>query len=134
MEVVTDRLTMSQRTEIAARDLMMWLRTQIAEREAAARAAMGFGRGEWKRDGCYVVDEADERVVYDEGSPNEDQAEHIALNDPRTVLAQCEAHTALLALAKHARAAAGWAYAEPIVEVVASAYRHSPGYRPEWKP
>lgn len=129
-------------------DPVAWLRDQIAEREELARAAMTRGgSGVWEHNGGYVYQAENnvEPVVYDEGRPTEAEAEHIAERDPRDTLAQCEAHTAILDRHDRLREAGQsglyteWELAqvqlsEDIVDLVALAYQHCPGYLEEWRP
>jgi hypothetical protein len=88
-----------------------FLLARIAEREALARAA-SHGGARWTSPktgyGSGRVDAVDRPaddvgiVVYDEGRPSEDQAAHIAFNDPARVLAECEAHRRIVREARQA--------------------------------
>lgn len=131
-------------------DAMAWLRKQIAEDRRLAEAV-----GDPETDGAWyyseplgetVRSEAQQYIAcgpYD-GPVDEDAARHIVRHDPRTVLAQCDAHTAILDRYERAREAGHqgryteWELAqleafEAAVEIVALAYRHHPGYREEWR-
>jgi len=95
----------------------------------------------------------EEIVVYDEGSPDEYQAAHIALNDPQDTIARCEAELAILdehypqdrgesipgadcGICWHVGVpGASEPYPCRTVRLLASGYKHRPGYREEdWKP
>jgi hypothetical protein len=79
--------------------LVAWLRAQYDEDERIATAACGAvpkpSGDTWRRTRSYgsamVRDEDNEVVVYDEGRPTEEQAEHIARWDPARVLREIEA-------------------------------------------
>jgi hypothetical protein len=97
-------------------DLAEFLFTRIGEDKAAAQAAGGVAwrRGQpnyaaewgatldaWSSDYIGVCEAASgDVVVYDEGAPDEDQAEHIARWDPKRVLLECEARRERLELHK----------------------------------
>lgn len=156
-------------------DLLPWLREQIAETRERAEAAGGAtDAGIWeqgracscdavvgctKGEGCplrgSVVDADGSVVVYDEGAPSVEEAAHIAAAGPRTVLAQCEAHTAILdehsgvEVASLDRDTRGQTFTVcrrcrvgerqvvhpcPTRRAVGLAYQHRPGYREEWRP
>jgi hypothetical protein len=75
--------------------LVDWVRPLIEARKTAAEAAAYRGVADWSSrkhpsDTAIVMDGAGEIVVYDEGEPTEEQAAHIALNDPRQIIADCE--------------------------------------------
>lgn len=96
-------------------DLVTWLREQIAE----DRAAVEVGRSPHAH-GCDHVE-----CCCDQGA---------------TVLAQCDAHEALLALHVINQGACDvcgeWDYDWPCktLRILALAYQHRPGYREEWRP
>jgi hypothetical protein len=101
-----------------------WLRQQVEARRDLAREAAPKTDGRWWRrlaDRGYLDDrrlepvgalyagepllDADDEVcggefivVYDEGAPSDAQFGHIAANDPRDVIARCEAELAILDL------------------------------------
>jgi hypothetical protein len=78
-------------------DLVTFLRARLDEREAAAKAAGGdTWVAEPRTPGSYAVACDGEPVVYDEGAPTEEQAAHIALNDPVFVLADVAAKRRIL--------------------------------------
>jgi len=147
-------------------ELATWLRERIAEDKAAALACAGAPWSDYVP-GMVHVDAAAIRedrafrqlgyVAHTDNSPSGDAYRaHIVRHDPRTALAQCEAHTAILD--EHARrevaslepptygqtfivcrrCTAGWmhqiVYPCPTLKATALAYRHHPGYREEWRP
>lgn len=83
------------------RDLHGWITQQIDEAQRSAEAARGQGDGRWHHDASYpngyVYDGGVQPVVYDEGTPSAEEAEHIAAWDPATVLRRCEADRKILA-------------------------------------
>ncbi|KPC94474.1 hypothetical protein ADL27_14250 [Streptomyces sp. NRRL F-6602] len=82
-------------------DILAWLDAAITHHESEARAACHRGQGRWKaghRGNSYAVsDEIGDVVVYNEGAPSEAQTDHIALNDPESVLRRCAADRKLIA-------------------------------------
>jgi hypothetical protein len=150
-------------------DLAPWLREQIAEdRAAALMATSGPWRHDpqkcWRKPGTAWCEEAvfagppgaDAVCIAGTGECDDPQsmidARHIARHDPRTVLAQCDAHEAILE--EHwdvnegdcATCVTGhWGYpthggSSPqrfpckTVRILALAYQHRPGYLEEWRP
>ena len=123
-------------------DLIDWLRAVLDEDEAAARAATP---GPWAPSGHSVIT-ADDIEISD--VPRRD-APHIARHDPRQVLADIAAKRAILDL--HDQSGVRWVgfpradrqesycvhdqQAAPChtVRLLASAYRHRPGWRAEWE-
>ncbi|CAL9502776.1 DUF6221 family protein [Streptomyces sp. enrichment culture] len=89
-------------------ELVEWLRTQLDEDERVAREAAHYEAGNWTTEDGYPVSVADELpeqadtfervVVFDEGSPSEEQARHIARHDPARVLREVDAKRRLLDL------------------------------------
>jgi hypothetical protein len=82
-------------------DLVEFLRARYDERAAKAQAAMRGGEGRWTQADPelypgLIEDERRETVVYDEGRPSEEQAAHIAENDPARVLREVESKRRLL--------------------------------------
>lgn len=135
-------------------DLLPWLRAQIAGTERSAIEALGAGA-------TWVVRYDDEDHSLIGGTPDFDVAEtignladlfaaHIVRHDPRAVLAQCEAHTAILDLYDLVidRASIdlkdddGVLLTHPIarrrmrdvVKRLALTYQHCPGYQEAWRP
>lgn len=84
-------------------DLAGWLRPLVEARKATAEAAAARSTADWHRNADDyrndVCDSNGDVVVYDEGTPTEEESAHIAANDPRDVIAQCEAD--LLTLDEH---------------------------------
>lgn len=82
-------------------DLHGWLSQQIDETQRIAEAARGQGEGRWRHDSSYpngyVYDDGDQPVVYDEGAPFPEEAAHIALHGPASVLRRCAADRRILA-------------------------------------
>jgi hypothetical protein len=155
-------------------DLMPWLREQIAETRRIATDAIVRKSGgdtwavEEPRIAGWGQDEQDIEVIgggkpivqcsYEYGGPM--IAAHIAEHDPRTVLAQCDAHEAILN--EHTprvdrdgdqvcttcvyfgddedEGGNRFRYREhddwpcSTVRALALAYQHRPGYREEWRP
>lgn len=140
--------------------LLPWLRTQIAEAERDAHGAALVlqqaysvspedARRWWVDDanGCVVVlsgprpDRQPVAFAPDGGYLN-DVGEHMVRNDPRAVLAQCEAHTRILDLVDlyfnddgepSFLGGYGEAYWD-VVRLLALAYQHNPGYQEAWRP
>jgi hypothetical protein len=86
-------------------DLVQFLRARLDEDEQVARDACHGGPAEWTTDDSYPVSVAGlppgtdvfaRAVAFDEGSPSESQAAHIARHDPARVLAEAEAKRMLL--------------------------------------
>ncbi|GHB55586.1 hypothetical protein GCM10010331_49270 [Streptomyces xanthochromogenes] len=80
--------------------MLLWLRKTMAAAERDAEAA---GGDEWRRqahpsDTVAIYDSEDEPVVYDEGSPSEEQQAHIICNSPAAVLRRIAADRKLLEL------------------------------------
>lgn len=140
-------------------EMVVWLRSTLDDVERVAKAAAKDGAATWlheERGGLSAIvrDGNGDVVVYDEGSPTDNQAAHIALHDPAAVLRRVEADRRILDLHErdytgYAREPGGcgvclkWEYytgAEmeswpcPTVRVLASGWSHMPGYRPEWAP
>jgi hypothetical protein len=134
-------------------DLVTWLRAQIAETVRVASATMtaqsdwgGWSARHSRADFGFsdVVQTGRVYVVLSEVTP--ETADHIALNDPAAVLAQCEAHTAILDRCAELLDLAGPYYGDvdyrpacnlvedTVLPGLALAYRHRPGYREEWRP
>lgn len=86
--------------------------------ERIAQAACGGGEGRWSREnGRGTRNLRDEQltvVVYDEGSPSDEEFDHIARHDPKRILAMVAAHREILELHTAAgqlpATAGGWYY------------------------
>lgn len=146
-------------------DLVAWLREQITEKR---RRAM---RTQWTADGppaAWTYSRERFRVttldpsgnaqgvasrragIGADGQPYDDvlldvDGEHMELNDPRSAVAECDAHDEIInkyegasfTLQAHPEHVANNGYvlgASAAVIALALAYRHRPGYREEWKP
>jgi len=155
----------------AGPDLSSWLRETIGARLALAREASPHTGGHWWRrtsdigeavgalyagepilDADGEVWGGDYVVVYDEGAPSDAQFDHIAANDPRSVIARCEADLDIFYLHAgewHEEDADGYDYYRPrqvcthcddgywpcrTVRLLGYGYRFRPGYREEWAP
>lgn len=127
-------------TSSTTTDLVAWLREQIAERarwaHAAEQAATDSDGYQWKRMASTAIDAGYCLIQTDHA----DIGRFVEDNSPRTALAQCEAHTALLDVVDDQRDSV---YGEPgeflpdewarVVRLLALAYQHRPGYRQEWR-
>lgn len=91
-------------------DMLAALSAALDARQRMALAAKHEGSGEWTRDTSLSfevgrIEDTDGRIVtYDEGAPTEEQAIHIAANDPAAVLRRVAADRKLIALYEKARA------------------------------
>jgi hypothetical protein len=76
-------------------DLSTWERAQLDDDE---RVALDAGGRRWRREAIScVVDAADNwLIVYGEGTPSSEQADHIALHDPARVLDRIRADRRIL--------------------------------------
>lgn len=129
-------------------DLVTWWRGVLDERERLAQDVGGdTPEGRWHtggHDGNRIIDADGTDVAHDECHPTDEQAAHIAANDPASVLAQVAADRKLLDLyraslevgertlwngGEYARIAA----LEDVIKVRAEAYSNHPGYREEWR-
>jgi Family of unknown function (DUF6221) len=137
-----------------ADDLVTFLRARLDEDEARSAAAAGSGTAEWRRalhpdtDTCAVEDATSVAVVYNEGSPSDAEADHIAANDPARVLRQVKAGRAILNLHRQLNESVWCATCDPggengdgaawypclTLRLMATAYSNHPDYRPEWAP
>lgn len=125
-------------------EMLAWLIAELDHDERVAKAAQGddlYRRPEYGRwavvDG-EIRDEDGQIVVYDEGAPVLAEAEHIALHDPCSVLADVAAVRAVLALgeqfAGHAAPPPGEAVWSATVRALCVRYADRTGYRAEWLP
>ena len=142
-------------------DLFSWLRAQIEARKALAVAACGDPGHPvaWVLEShggssAIIRDEYGNVVVYDEGSPVDEEAAHIAANDPRDIIARCEAELAILDACEEAISRGespeegGWhdgrdpdererdealaELADDILALLADGYRHREGWAQHW--
>jgi hypothetical protein len=131
-------------------EAVKWLREQVEGDRAAAVAACdgNMETAAWRLrdhpgDSAFVRDGLGDTVVYDEGLPLEAEAVHIALHDPRDVIADCEAKLAILD--EHGPYEMGDEvycricgdcpqvdYPCPTVHLLAAGFRHRDGYRQHW--
>lgn len=131
-----------------------WLRQQIKADRAAATEAADGDSGNWFMGDKWNVYRAEDENRYDLDCPDEQnalvcwgnvkpQSEHIAIHDPRDVLARCDADLAIVDLcARVIREdegqeywSDGWAglgVARVVLGGIAAAYRHRPGYGDHW--
>jgi uncharacterized protein DUF6221 len=110
-----------ERMANSAAAIVPWLREQIAETRQIAEAAHEVAAGPWGTPPLL-------------GRDNKAVRQHRGLNDPRAVLAQCEAHTALLdLLERELHDDADDDTAQLMVRTLASAYQHRSGFREEWR-
>jgi hypothetical protein len=128
-------------------DLIAFLSARLDEDEAAAKLAAREG-GTWTQDDPErhpgSISSLGGQVVYDEGSPDEYQAPHIARHDPARVLREVEAMRAILAeagrIAQSASMypnqgnAAALIAMQTVLKILATGNSGHPDYRPEWKP
>jgi hypothetical protein len=119
--------------------MVAWLGAQLDEDEEAARDAGGSTpSGHWAREayGC-VIDAKQRLVVYGEGTPTREGAEHIARHDPARVLREVEAKRALLEetirpYLNNGQTTGNIAWLA--LRLLALPYSDRPGYRAEWAP
>lgn len=139
----------SQGNAVAADAMVTWLRGQIEARKAAAQRA---GGDQWAVGGppgrmysSRVKDSSGDVVVYDEGAPSEEEAAHIAENDPQDTIARCEAELAILAEHIHMNGGSCLICHYQVgpqfrpapfpcrtVRLLASGYRHRDGFDERW--
>jgi len=139
-------------------DMLSWTRQQIETRKALAEAASGES---WTARrvmdvGYMVADEDGGNAVarlwvemsdlvdgfHSVGVNPLDTSKHIAFNDPRQLIADCEADLAILDDHDGSHECASvedncmWILDGdcPTVRRIASRYRHRAGYLPEWAP
>lgn len=134
--------------------MLSWLRSQILTRKAAAEA---LPHGPWHIEGRYpqTISNAEAIVIAEtfEGPQFPPSiARHIVAHDPQDTIARCKAELALLAdhsdfdfPANDDDGPGGYSWTahcdgcgQPTpcrtVRLVASGYRHRPGWLPEWAP
>ena len=156
-----------------AGELVPWLRQRVRERMETARKACERTDGHWWRrtepygdgtsepaghlyageriaDGDGGTWGGEFTVVYDEGAPSREQFEHMEANDPRDVIARCEAELALLDEHGPFDPESDWlrdfcatcghldrnrvAFPCRTVRLVGHGYRFRPGYSEAWRP
>lgn len=136
-----------------------WLRQQIEGDRATAAEAIDPGySGEWFMGDKWNVYRAEDEARFDEDYQGEEnrlvlfgnckpESEHIAVHDPRDKLADCEAKLAIISACLPSEAderavedgsisAEEYASAEAVgalmLRLLATAYRHRPGYAEHW--
>lgn len=143
-------------------DMLSWLRQQIEARKALAEAASGES---WTARrvvevGYMVADEDSGAAVarlwvemgdlvdgfHSAGVDPLDTSKHMAFNDPRQIIADCEADLAILELHDDLHDCVTPTSSQvfpagdhdeipcPALQWLAFRYRHRPGYLPEWAP
>ena len=121
-------------------DLVAWLRQQLDDDEEVASDAAGLSasRSRWMRDAISCVVDATDNglIVYGEGTPTPEQAEHIARHDPARVLAEVDAKRRILDAYKQTEFGdlARHSALEEALALLALPYAGRPGYREEWRP
>jgi hypothetical protein len=124
--------------------MLTWLRQQIETRKALAESASPWP---WSANAEHdEVLAADGERVADgfalSGNQLRNTVDHIVFNDPRQIIADCEADLAILDDHDGSHECASvedncmWILDGdcPTVRRIASRYRHRPGYLPEWAP
>ena len=123
--------------------LIAFWTARLDEIEQAARAAgAGTPEGSWSqadpdtRPGR-IEDGTGNVVTYDEGSPDDGQAPHIALNDPASALADVAADRALIELLGQAAREDDYDVSRVMREVAsirAARFSSHPEWKQEWAP
>ena len=126
-------------TEPANADLIAFLNARLDEDEMIAEAAGGSSpQGVWaqvdpdRRPGRIDCDSG-YVVTYDEGSPDNGQAPHIARHDPARALREVAFKRSILG---QYQTAAGWSGDNwPLsLRLLAAIWSNNPDYQQEWKP
>lgn len=138
-------------------DMLSWTRQQIETRKALAEVASGevwahdvylvqiSGNGGFEQARLYEADDNDLLISYRYGEQGltEDDLAHVAFNDPRQIIADCEEDLYLLDCHSGSHECASpddncmWILNEedcPTLKAKARSYRHRPGYQPSWAP
>lgn len=125
--------------------LAFWRERLDEDEQTALEAAHGYP-GEWTTADSYSVSVADElpaeasvfehAVAFNEGSPSEQQAAHIALHDPARVLRDVAAARQRLALLEEAIGAGHDSYdlGAALLPLELVAYDKHPEYKETWRP
>jgi hypothetical protein len=136
---------------VSADEMTAWLRAQVEADKAAAGLAAREG-SVWTEDDPLrrtgAISSLGGPVVYDEGAPDEHQAEH-RVGDPRDAIADCDAKLAILDEHGPFDPASEWLsafcrrcgdldsnrVAVPCrtVRLLASGYRHRAGWQEGWQ-
>ena len=131
-------------------DLIEFLRARLDEDERVARAAVERGMSVWEaheqgRVAMVSLPDGD-ALIYDEGSPNDDQARHIARWDPARVLAEVQAKRRIVDEVAPEMETIEWvrdqefaASSDPteyqsrkLLGLLATSYADHPDYDPAW--
>ncbi|MGW0495058.1 DUF6221 family protein [Streptomyces sp. NPDC003007] len=131
-------------------ELARWLGAQL---DTDATRATSAGGDAWRRqdhpsETVAVYDSKGEPVVYDEGSPTEEQQAHIVEWDPARVLREIDAKRRIVAeivpamneMDEQIHGEWGSSYdpidyeSETLLRLLALPYADRPGYREEWRP
>jgi hypothetical protein len=135
-------------------DMLSWLRQQIELRRSLAELASGESWAARRvMDVGYMVADKDSGTAvarlwvemgdlvdgfHSAGANPLDTSKHIAFNDPRQIIADCETDLEIADLhgrdAMDACRACGGYFPCLTLLAVVSRYRHRPGYLPEWAP
>lgn len=131
-------------------DLIHFLRDRLDEDEQIAQDAAGLAavRRHWTRQALSCVVDATDGglIVYGEGAPTSEQAQHIARWNPARVLAEVAAKRQIIdgvtARLDPTGDDGGWTSVEfetdemagETLRLLALPYADRPGYREEWRP
>lgn len=126
-------------------EMLAFWQSRLDEDERTAEGARHGLSGEWTTDGSYPVSVANapeyadvftEAVVFDEGSPSEEQAEHIAKQDPARTLRETQAARKRLAALSDAIEAGHDSYdlASALLPYELLPYADHPDYQEGWRP
>lgn len=123
-----------------------WLLAQIDVDEQLARNAGARDGTTWRHclDAYWqIVNEDNDVVVYGEGRPRAETADHIARHDPAFTLADLAAKRRIAEMHRGSHECpsfddnCGWITAEDTCDtwkLLALSYTDRPGYREEWRP
>jgi hypothetical protein len=131
-------------------EAVAWLRAAIEARKATAMAtsrrkdlSLAWVLRGHPSESAMIRDGDGLVVVYDEGTPNDEEAAHMVLNDPQDTVARCEAELAILdacAPSKSTEAAleagdisteeyvTGAVMGSQVIRLLAGGYKHRPGF------
>lgn len=130
-------------------DLVTWLRQQLNDDEEVASDAAGpsASRRRWMRDAISCVVDATDNglIVYGEGTPTSEQADHIVRWDPARVLAEVDAKRRILDEVvpdlnrldglMETQERGGWHEdSDKLTRLLALPYADRPGYQEDWRP
>lgn len=118
-------------------DVLTWLLAQYAEtEEAASEAALDDVPGWREHQGRVIGTDPrfDSLIIGDSAEPTPCQRWHIVRNDPQTVLAETAAKQTIIAELLADTTPAGQQRAARVIQHLAAALAHRPGYRTDWQP